>query len=114
MLVLAGVSIFGAGSAGAQGQAITSRAAETSPLPPGHPAIDGEPVPAGPLRPAEGEEDNEDDSPLPSGHPDVTGNAPKPGPLAAPTTFTPPADTETEDATLPPGIQRITYSLPRN
>lgn len=114
MLVLAGVSIFGAGSAGAQGQAITSRAAETSPLPPGHPAIDGEPVPAGPLRPAEGEEDNEDDSPLPSGHPDVTGNAPKPGPLAAPTTFTPPADTETEDATLPPGTIAIELRDPEN
>lgn len=114
ILAMAWVSIFGARSASAQGAATTSRAAETAPLPPGHPAIDGAPVPAGPIRQAEGEGDDDEDAPLPSGHPDIAGNgAAKPG-AATPTTFTPPADTETEDATLPPGTIVIELRDPEN
>jgi hypothetical protein len=113
VVLAGGVSILGAGTASAQGAATTSRGAETAPLPPGHPAINGAPVPAGPLRQAEGEDDDEDDSPLPSGHPDPGNGAPKPGP-ATPATFTPPADTETEDATLPPGTIVIELRDPEN
>lgn len=108
LLVLAvGLSVaWGAGPASARAQGNSAQGA----MPPGHPPVDGEVVPAGPIVSDIGN-DEDTDEPLPPGHPVAT-----PGKQggAASGTFTPPPDTEAEEASLPAGSIAVELRDPAN
>src|SRR5579862_8119146 len=84
LIATAWACLFCSGQAVAQGAQPPAKGEETAPLPPGHPAIDGAPVPAGPLRETEGEDDEEDEAPPPPPRPPRPPTPPPPKPGAPP------------------------------